>query len=87
MAAFGNDYIEMETKVIIRAAENSLTAFQPEFTHGSTVSYNVEQLGVAMTSSKRVLDAYNEAIRSATGICRSDVVGVRGTQEGDSDSD
>jgi len=33
--AFSNDYIEYETRVIVRGEENTMTAFQPSYLHGT----------------------------------------------------
>jgi len=85
MTPFGNDYVEYDTRVIIRGAENTLTAFQPAYYHGSTASHKVRQIGVAMTSSKRVYDVYKKAVNSG-GIDRTVLVGARGKDESDDDT-
>lgn len=83
---FGNDYVEYETRIIVRGKENSMTAFQPKFLHGSTVSYRVDQIGVCETATNRIKVAHDKAVASG-GIDRALVLGVRGTGDSDDEAD
>jgi hypothetical protein len=83
---FGLEYVDFESKLLVRAAPNSLSAFKPKHPHGSTFSHGIHQLGLSITSSTRVLEAFKKA-NDAYGIVRKTVQGVRGFSEDESEGD
>ena len=74
--AFGNDYVEFETQVLVRGAEKTLSAFQAGHKHATTHSNRINQRGIAITSSERVKKAYDIACAANGGIFRFPKNGV-----------
>ena len=66
--AFGNDYVEFESKVLVRGAARTLSAFKAGKKHATTLSYCINQRGIAITSSQRVKDAFEDACAAHGGI-------------------
>src|ERR1700744_5363725 len=60
----GLDCCDMETRTMIRAANNSMILFQPEHLHGTTPGYRMEQLSLNIVNSCHVLEAYRAAMAS-----------------------
>jgi hypothetical protein len=65
--AYGLDYVDFETRVIVRAAAGTMTAFRPEFLHGTTNGHRVQQQGVACTVSSHIV----KALRASQGTCNN----------------
>jgi hypothetical protein len=59
IAPHGLDFVEFETRVIVRAAPGTMTLLQPRYMHGTTRGHRVIQLGVSMSSSQHVSDAFH----------------------------
>ena len=66
--AFGNDYVEFESKLLVRGAARTLSAFKAGKKHATTLSYRINQRGIAITSSQRVKDAFEAACAAHGGI-------------------
>ena len=51
------DYVDFETRTIIRAGAGSMFAYQPSRMHGTTVGHRIRQHGTCSTSSRHIRDA------------------------------
>jgi hypothetical protein len=58
--AHGLDYVDFETKTIVRAATNSMTGYQPKFMHATTNGHRVKQFGASLPVSKHIVKALKE---------------------------
>lgn len=75
--AFGGDFVDYLSHVIVRGARNTMMVFQPDHPHGTTVSYRVDQVSLALTSTMHLLLAYEKA-KAAGGVERLPMVNVDG---------
>lgn len=75
--AFGSDFVDFSARIIVRGASNTMMAFRPANLHGTTYSHRVDQYNVALTSTQRVLDAFEKAL-SAGGLDRKLLINVDG---------
>ena len=55
----GVDYVDFATLTIICVQARTLTAYQPQWMHGTTMGIRVFQHGICMTSSRHISDAKN----------------------------
>jgi hypothetical protein len=58
----GLDYVDFETKTIVRAAPNTMTGFQPKYMHGTTNGHRVRQFGAALPVSSHIVKALQESL-------------------------
>jgi len=57
----GASFVDVGLKVVVRQATGTIMAFQPEQLHGTTISNGAVNTGMAITFSRRVGDAWNDA--------------------------
>jgi hypothetical protein len=59
----GSSFVDVGLKVVVRQATGTMMAFQPEQLHGTTIANGAVNTGMAITFSRRVGDAWEEAKR------------------------
>ena len=57
----GSSFVDVGLKVVVRQATGTMMAFQPEQLHGTTIANGAVNTGMAITFSRRVSDAWNDA--------------------------
>ncbi len=57
----GASFVDIGLGVVVRQATGTMMAFQPEHLHGTTAAYGAINLGMAITFSRRVGDAWEDA--------------------------
>jgi hypothetical protein len=57
----GASFVDIGLGVVVRQATGTMMAFQPEHLHGTTTAYGAINLGMAITFSRRVGDAWEDA--------------------------
>src|SRR5258708_17946890 len=57
----GASFVDIGLGVVVRQATGTMMAFQPEHLHGTTPAYGAINLGMAITFSRRVCEAFEHA--------------------------
>jgi hypothetical protein len=72
----GSSFVDIGLKVVVRQDRGTIMAFRPEYLHGTTLAYGAINSAIAITFSRRVSDAWEEA--GLGNISVEDQAGVPG---------
>ena len=64
----GSSFVDIGLKVAVRQDRGTVTAFRPEYLHGTTLAYGAINSIIAITFSKRVGDAWKEARHGSISV-------------------
>lgn len=57
----GSSFVDIGLKVVVRQATGTMTAFQPEYLHGTTVAHGAVNSSMIISFSRRITDAWEDA--------------------------
>ena len=60
----GGNFVDLSLKVVVEMDKGTLTAFRPQFRHGTTRLCGAHSRGCAITFSSHILEAYKIAMRA-----------------------
>lgn len=66
----GNDFANIDYRILVRNSQNMMLSFQPDHMHGTTLPFGVRSFSAAFTLSKHVVAAFQKSSDAACEIRR-----------------
>ncbi|ESK86627.1 hypothetical protein Moror_9731 [Moniliophthora roreri MCA 2997] len=64
----GSNYVDMTLGIVVESGDGTLTAFQPDYLHGTTYAGKIVNYGLSATMTRRVRDGFEEFIKEGKPV-------------------